>query len=149
MTRFVMTLDDAVDLVLYAFRQGSNGDIFVQKAPAVTIEDLARATAMVMGVPDHPIQVIGTRHGEKKFEALLSREEKAVAEDLGDYYRVPPDNRDLNYDKYVAEGEAGLSEAVDFNSHNTRRLSVEEMAARLDTLGFIQRVKAGRPGDEQ
>lgn len=149
MTRFVMTLDDAVDLVLYAFGRGGHGDIFVQKAPAVTIEDLARATAMVMGVPDHPVQVIGTRHGEKKFEALLSREEKAVAQDLGEYYRVPPDNRDLNYDKYVAEGETEISEAIDFNSDNTRRLSAKEMAERLDKLAFIQRVKAGQPGDEQ
>ena len=149
MTRFVMTLDDAVDLVLYAFRGGQNGDIFVQKAPAVTIGDLARATARVMGVPDHPIQVIGTRHGEKLFEALLSREEMAIAEELEGYYRVPPDNRDLNYDKFVREGEIEITEASDFNSHNTRRLTVDEMATQLESLKFIQRIKAGLPGDEQ
>jgi UDP-glucose 4-epimerase len=149
MTRFVMTLDHAVDLVLYAFENGQNGDIFVQKAPAVTIGDLARATAIVMDKPDHPINVIGTRHGEKLYEALLSREEKAVADDLGEYYRVPPDNRDLNYDKYVKEGERELSEAVDFNSHNTRRLSVEEMVQVLEDLPFIRRAKAGLPGNEQ
>jgi len=149
MTRFVMTLDHAVDLVLYAFEHGKNGDIFVQKAPAVTIEDLAKATAIVMDKPNHPINVIGTRHGEKLYEALLSREEKAVADDLGEYYRVPPDNRDLNYDKYVKEGERELSEAVDFNSHNTRRLSVEEMVQVLEDLPFIRRAKAGLPGNEQ
>ena len=148
MTRFVMTLEEAVDLVLYAFGNGGNGDIFVQKAPAVTIEDLAKATAIVMGAPDHPVQVIGTRHGEKLFEALLSREEMAVAEDLGGYYRVPPDNRDLNYDKFVEDGERALSEGSDFNSHNTRRLNLDEMVAVLEALPFVGRVKAGLPGDE-
>lgn len=143
MTRFVMTLDDAVDLVLYAFEQGDNGDIFVQKAPAVTIEDLARATATVMGRPDHPIQVIGTRHGEKLFEALLSREERTIAEDLGGYFRVPPDNRDLNYDKFVYEGEQDISNAVDFNSHNTRRLTLAEMVEKLSRLPFIKQAQAG------
>lgn len=143
MTRFVMTLDDAVDLVLYAFEHGENGDIFVQKAPAVTIEDLARATATVMGQPDYPIQVIGTRHGEKLFEALLSREERSIAEDLDEYFRVPPDNRDLNYDKFVFEGEQDLSTAVDFNSHNTRRLTLTEMVEKLNGLPFIQQAKAG------
>ena len=146
MTRFVMTLDDAVDLVLYAFENGQNGDIFVQKAPAVTIEDLAMATARVMNKPDHPMQVIGTRHGEKLYEALLSREEKAIATDLGDYYRVPPDNRDLNYDKYVRDGEQELSEAIDFNSHNARRLSVDEMVEVLEDLPYIRSVREGQAG---
>tara|TARA_B100000678_G_scaffold44784_1_gene34590 strand:- start:31 stop:1077 length:1047 start_codon:yes stop_codon:yes gene_type:complete len=148
MTRFVMTLEDAVDLVLYAFEHGDNGDIFVQKAPAVTIEDLAKATARVMGKPDHPMQVIGTRHGEKLFEALLSREEMAIAEDLDEYYRVPPDNRDLNYDKYVRSGEKELSEAVDFNSHNARRLDVDEMAAILEDLPFIRNLREGKAGND-
>ena len=101
MTRFMMTLGDAVDLVLYAFEHGRNGDIFVQKAPAATIETLAHAVTGLMGKPDHPVQVIGTRHGEKLYEALLSREEMACAEDMGDYFRVPADSRDLNYGKYV------------------------------------------------
>lgn len=148
MTRFVMTLDEAVDLVLYAFEHGENGDIFVQKAPAVTIDVLARAVAQVMGVPDHPIRVIGTRHGEKLYEALLSREEMAIADDLEGYYRVPPDNRDLNYDKFTKEGEEEISQAEDFNSHNTRRLDQAEMAAILEALPYIQRVKAGLSGDE-
>lgn len=149
MTRFVMTLDHAVDLVLYAFENGANGDIFVQKAPAVTIADLATATARVMGKPDHPVRVIGTRHGEKLFETLLSREERAIAQDLDEYYRVPPDNRDLNYDKYVREGERGLSEAVEFNSHNARRLSVDEVAEVLDDLPFIKQIRSGSIGDGQ
>ena len=108
MTRFMMTLDDAVELVLYAFQNGNPGDIFVQKAPAATIATLAEAMCKLVGVPDHPVNEIGTRHGEKLFEVLLSREEMAAAEDLGDYFRVPPDLRDLNYGKYVEEGEKGI-----------------------------------------
>ena len=121
MTRFMMTLDEAVDLVLYAFEHGQPGEIFVQKSPAATIDTLARALTGLLSVPDHSINVIGTRHGEKLYEALLSREEMAAAEDLGDYYRVPPDLRDLNYGKFVEQGEAKISEAVEYTSHNTTR----------------------------
>jgi len=143
MTRFMMTLDDAVDLVLYAFRNGNPGDIFVQKAPAATIETLARALTDLLGVPDHPINVIGTRHGEKLFEVLLSREEMVAAEDLGNYYRVPPDLRDLNYGKYVERGQIEISQAVEYNSHNTTRLDVKGMQALLMKLRFIQAILRG------
>lgn len=138
MTRFMMTLDDAVDLVLYAFEHGNPGEIFIQKAPAATIETLAKALTGLLGVPDHPINVIGTRHGEKLYEALLSREEMVAAQDLGGYYRVPPDLRDLNYGKFVEQGEVKISEATDYNSHNTNRLDVEGMRALLMKLRFIQ-----------
>ena len=144
MTRFVMTLDEAVDLVLYAFEHGANGDIFVQKAPAVTIGDLARATCRAMGKPAHPVRVIGTRHGEKLYEALLSREEMTIAEDRGAYFRVPPDNRDLNYDKFTREGEEVASYFDDFNSHNARRLNVEEMTDKLLALGYVRDFIAGK-----
>ncbi|HFP0592285.1 TPA: polysaccharide biosynthesis protein, partial [Escherichia coli] len=110
MTRFMMTLEDAVDLVLYAFEHGNNGDIFVQKAPAATIQTLAIALKELLNVHEHPVNVIGTRHGEKLYEALLSREEMIAAEDMGDYYRVPPDLRDLNYGKYVEHGDRRISE---------------------------------------
>lgn len=138
MTRFMMTLDDAVDLVLYAFEHGNPGEIFVQKAPAATIETLAKALTGILGVPNHQINVIGTRHGEKLFEVLLSREEMVAAQDLGGYYRVPPDLRDLNYDKFVEQGEIRISEAVEYNSHNTTRLNVQGMHALLMKLRFIQ-----------
>ena len=143
MTRFMMTLDDAVNLVLYAFEHGSNGDIFVQKAPAATVETLARAVCDLMGKPDHPIQVIGTRHGEKLYEALLSREEMASAQDLGDYYRIPPDLRDLNYGKFVEQGEAKISAAEDYHSHNTTRLDLVGMKKLLQKLSFIQAIGRG------
>ena len=143
MTRFMMTLDDAVDLVLYAFQHGKPGEIFVQKAPAATIETLAKALTELLGVPTHPINVIGTRHGEKLYEALLSREEMVAAEDLGGYYRVPPDLRDLNYGKFVEEGEVKISEATDYNSHNTTRLDVSGMTALLMKLRFIQALVKG------
>lgn len=143
MTRFMMTLDDAVDLVLYAFKNGSPGEIFVQKAPAATIEVLAKALTGLLGVPDHPINVIGTRHGEKLYEALLSREEMVAAEDLGGYYRVPPDLRDLNYGKFVEQGEIKISEATDYNSHNTTRLDVDGMRELLMKLRFIQALVKG------
>ncbi len=143
MTRFMMTLDDAVDLVLYAFHHGNAGDLFVQKAPAATIDTLARALTGLMGIPEHPIQVIGTRHGEKLYEVLLSREEMAAAEDLGDYFRVPPDLRDLNYGKFVEQGETRISEAVDYNSHNTERLDVAGMTALLMKLRFVQAIARG------
>ena len=144
MTRFMMTLGDAVDLVLYAFEHGTNGDIFVQKAPAAAIEVLAAALRETLNVPDHPINVIGTRHGEKLYETLLSREEMASAEDRGDYYRVPPDLRDLNYAKYVESGEAGISISEDYNSHNTTRLDVAGMKELLLKLDFVRDVAAGR-----
>ena len=141
MTRFMMTLEDAVDLVLYAFEHGTNGDIFVQKAPAATIETLAEALLAILKKPGHPINVIGTRHGEKLYETLLSREEMAAAEDLGGYYRVPPDLRDLNYGKFVEQGEPKISQYEDYNSHNTERLDVAGMVALLRKLDFIQAVE--------
>lgn len=143
MTRFMMTLDDAVELVLYAFQNGNPGDIFVQKAPAATIAVLAEALCKLIGAPDHPINEIGTRHGEKLFEVLLSREEMAAAEDLGDYFRVPPDLRDLNYGKYVEQGEKSISLAEEYNSHNTTRLDVQAMSDLLMKLPFIQAMTAG------
>lgn len=146
MTRFMMTLADAVDLVLYAFEHGNNGDIFVQKAPAATVDVLTRAILDLMGKPEHPVQVMGTRHGEKLYEALLSREEIACAEDLDEYYRVPPDGRDLNYSKYVEEGEPRLTQSMhgeDYNSHNTTRLDVDGMKALLLKLDFMQRIVRG------
>jgi UDP-N-acetylglucosamine 4,6-dehydratase len=148
MTRFVMTLSEAVDLVLYAFEHGRNGDLFVQKAPAATIDILARSVLEILDRPDHPMKVIGTRHGEKLFETLLSREEMAIAEDQGDYYRVPPDNRDLNYSAFVEEGERGISEAEDFNSHNTDRLDQPRMTAILRRLDYMQNVIQGKSGME-
>ncbi|MEQ5170119.1 polysaccharide biosynthesis protein [Proteus terrae] len=138
MTRFMMTLEDAVDLVLYAFQNGNNGDIFVQKAPAATIETLAIALKELLNTPDHPINIIGTRHGEKLYEALLSREEMLAAIDMGDYYRVPPDLRDLNYDKYVEQGDSRISVIEDYNSHNTTRLDVDGMKKLLLKLPLIQ-----------
>lgn len=143
MTRFMMTLDDAVALVLYAFEHGNPGDIFVQKAPAASIEVLAKALVELMRVPDHEIRVIGTRHGEKLYEALLSREERVAAEDQGGYYRVPPDLRDLNYGKFVEQGETRISEAEDYNSHNTDRLDVAGMKTLLLRLSFMQAITRG------
>ena len=143
MTRFMMTLDDAVDLVLYAFEYGDPGDIFVQKAPAATIETLAKALTELMDVPGHEIRVIGTRHGEKLYEALLSREERVAAEDMGGYYRVPPDLRDLNYGKFVEQGEPKISVAEDYNSHNTERLDVEGMKKLLMRLRFMPAILRG------
>ncbi len=146
MTRFMMTLDDAVDLVLYAFDHGKNGDIFVQKAPAATVKVLTRAILELLGKEDHPVNEIGTRHGEKLYEALLGREEMACAEDLGDYYRVPPDGRDLNYAKFVEQGERHLTQYThgeDYNSHNTTRLDQEGMKALLLKLDFMQRIVRG------
>jgi len=143
MTRFMMTLADAVDLVLYAFEHGNNGDLFVQKAPGATVEVLAKALTQIVGKPDHEINIIGTRHGEKLYEALLSREEMVCAEDLGDYYRVPPDLRDLNYGKYVEQGEEAISVTEDYNSHNTQRLDVEGMTELLMKLTFMPAIKNG------
>jgi UDP-N-acetylglucosamine 4,6-dehydratase len=143
MTRFMMTLDDAVDLVLYAFEYGNAGDIFVQKAPAATIDTLTKALTDLLGVPNHLVKIMGTRHGEKLFESLLSREEMAAAQDLGDYYRVPPDLRDLNYDKFFDEGEIKITESVEYNSHNTTRLDVKGMQALLMKLNFMQAIIRG------
>ncbi|MGO3841006.1 MAG: polysaccharide biosynthesis protein [Alcaligenes pakistanensis] len=148
MTRFMMTLSDAVDLVLYAFEHGNNGDLFVQKAPAATVQTLAQTLARMLGQPEHPIQVIGTRHGEKLYEALLSREEMANAQDMGDYYRIPPDLRDLNYSKYVEQGEERISQSEDYNSHNTQRLDsaeMEQLLLKLDFMHAIQRGEAVQP----
>jgi UDP-N-acetylglucosamine 4,6-dehydratase/5-epimerase len=149
MTRFMMTLDDAVDLVLYAFEYGNPGDTFVQKAPAATIEVLAKALTTLLDAPDHPIYIIGTRHGEKLYEALLSREERVAAEDLGDYYRVPPDLRDLNYGKFVEQGELKISETEEYNSHNTQRLDVAGMQALLQKLRFMQAIVRGEQIDAE
>ena len=145
MTRFMMTLDDAVDLVLYAFEHGNSGDIFVQKAPAANLHVLAHALFELLDRKDHPIEIIGTRHGEKLHETLLSREERAHAEDLEGYFRIPPDLRDLNYGKYFDQGEARISDCVDYTSHNTEQLDVEGMKALLLKLDFIRDLVAGRP----
>ena len=144
MTRFMMTLEDAIDLVLYSFKNANPGEIFVRKAPAATIEMLAKAITELMGVPNQEIQVIGSRHGEKVCEVLLSREEMAAAEDLGDYYRIPPDLRDLNYGKFVEEGEFEISKAVEYTSDNTTRLDVEGMKASLLKLSLIQAAIDGK-----
>ena len=146
MTRFMMTLADAVELVLYAFEHGSNGDIFVQKAPAATVQVLTQAILELMGKPAHEVCSIGTRHGEKLYEALLGREEMACAQDLGDYFRIPPDARDLNYAKFVEQGDQRItasSHAEDYNSHNTTRLDVAGMRALLLKLDFMQRIARG------
>jgi UDP-glucose 4-epimerase len=143
MTRFMMTLDDAVDLVLYAFEHGMPGDIFVQKAPAATIETLVEALKLMLEAPDHPVNVIGTRHGEKLYEVLLSREEMVAASDFGRYYRVPPDLRDLNYGKYIDQGEVKISESIDYNSHNTDRLDVARMQEVLRNVRFMQAILRG------
>src|SRR5690606_3231485 len=137
MTRFMMTLEDAVELVLFAFNNAAPGEIFVQKAPAATIHTLALALRELLGVKDHKVQAIGTRHGEKLFDVLLSREEMAAAEDLGDYYRVPPDLRDLNYDKFFDKGDFAITAAEEYNSHNTTRLDVEGMKSLLLKLPMI------------
>jgi len=145
MTRFMMTLDDAVDLVMYAFEHGASGDIFVQKAPAATLETLAIALRELFGRPEHPINIIGTRHGEKVYETLLSREEMAAAEDRGNYFRIPPDSRDLNYGRFFEEGEAKITESEDYNSENTTRIDVEGMKALLFKLDYIRDILTGKP----
>ena len=149
MTRFMMTLEDAVDLVLFAFENGNPGDIYVQKAPAATISVLTQALTELVEKPQHPIDVIGTRHGEKLYETLLSREEMVAAEDLGTYYRVPPDLRDLNYEKFMDEGEIKISIAEDYNSHNTNRLDVKGMKELLLNLEFMQKITLGEYVDPE
>lgn len=138
MTRFLMSLDDAVDLVLYAFSNARQGDIFVQKAPASTIMDLAVAVKELFDA-ENEIRIIGTRHGEKLYETLLTREELLKAEDMGGYYRIQPDDRDLNYGKYFTEGKVALSHIDDYNSHNTQQLSVAEIKQKLLGLEYIRR----------
>jgi len=137
MTRYMMTLEDAVDLVLFAFKNGNPGDIFVQKSPAATIEVLAKAL-LELYKADNPIKVIGTRHGEKLYETLVNREEMVKAEDLGDFFRIPADTRDLNYNRFFIEGEAQISQMEEYNSHNTLRLDVEGTKKLLMRLDFIQ-----------
>lgn len=137
MTRFLMSLEDSVDLVLHAFEHGQQGDIFVQKAPASTIEDLVTALKELFK-SDTGIKIIGTRHGEKLYESLLSREEMAKADDMGRYYRIPADNRDLNYDKYILEGQPEANALDDYTSHNTKQLNVAEIKELLMTLSYVQ-----------
>jgi UDP-glucose 4-epimerase len=138
MTRFMMSLDQAVELVLFAFEQGNNGDIFVQKAPAASIGLLAKTLIKLLNRPDHNIKIIGTRHGEKLYEALLTREEMVHAIDMGDYYRVPADIRDLNYSKYFEEGEEVVTQAHEYHSHNTVQLSEAELTKLLLNLREIK-----------
>ena len=137
MTRFLMSLDDSVDLVLHAFEHAQQGDLFVQKAPASTVSDLAAALQQLFG-DSKPVKIIGTRHGEKLYESLISREEMAKAEDMGRYYRIPADNRDLNYDKYFVEGEEHISELDDYTSHNTERLDIAAVKTILMTLAEVR-----------
>jgi UDP-glucose 4-epimerase len=143
MTRFMMTIEGAVDLVLYAFTHGEPGDIFVQKAPAATIETLAKALLRLLN-GENEIRVIGTRHSEKLYETLLNREERAHVEDLGDYYRVPADVRDLNYSIFFSKGKTEVSRASDYNSHNTRLLNVDEMMRSLLKLQCVQDALEGK-----
>lgn len=149
MTRFMMTLDHAVDLVLFGFQHGRNSDIFVQKAPAATITTLATALCELLDRPEHPITILGTRHGEKKHESLMSREEFVNADDLGNYYRVAPDLRDLNYGKFIESGERRINQADDYTSENTERLDVPKMKSLLLELEFIRAAMAGHPIDPE
>jgi UDP-glucose 4-epimerase len=148
MTRFVMTLDEAVELCLFAFENAESGDLLVQKTSAVSIANLAEAVLKVMNREDHEIRVIGTRHGEKRHETLLTSEEMAAAEDCGAYYRVPSDKRDLNYDAYFTKGDARILRSKDYTSENTRQLSVDEMAAMLEALPDLQRCLTREPAYE-
>jgi UDP-glucose 4-epimerase len=143
MTRFMMTLDDAVDLALFAFSKGEAGDIFVQKSPAATVEVMTKALCELMGKPSHPIRIIGIRHGEKRYESLLSREEMVRACDMGDYYRIPPDLRDLNYAKYVDLGKVNNINKDEYSSDNTTQLDIKGMKLLLNKLNFIQAASRG------
>jgi UDP-N-acetylglucosamine 4,6-dehydratase len=138
MTRFMMSLEQAVDLVLFAFENGKSGDIFVQKAPAATIKILAKTIATILGKPNYEIKTIGTRHGEKLYETLLTKEEMVKAIDMDDYYRIPADNRDLNYNKFFEEGEEIITQAGEYHSHNTHRLDEDELTQLLLGLREIQ-----------
>jgi UDP-glucose 4-epimerase len=144
MTRFLMSLEDSVDLVLYAFEHGKQGDIFVQKAPASTVEDLAQALKELFK-KDSPVRVIGTRHGEKLYESLISREEMVKAQDMGGYYRIPADNRDLNYAQFFSEGEEKISHQEDYTSHNTERLSLPKLKDLLLDLDVVKNAISGEP----
>jgi UDP-glucose 4-epimerase len=137
MTRFMMTLENAVDLVFYAFENGQNGDLFVQKAPAATLTVLATALKELYKA-DNEVKIIGTRHGEKLYETLVTREEMFKSEDMGNYFRIPADSRDLNYDKYFIEGEEDISKVEDYHSHNTHQLDVEEMKELLLKLDIVK-----------
>jgi UDP-glucose 4-epimerase len=138
MTRYLMNLDEAVELVLFAFENGTSGDIFVQKSPSSTIQTLVEAIQRVFKV-DQPIKIIGTRHGEKLYETLLTREEMIRSDDLGNYFRVPADNRDLNYNKFFSAGETTISRGEDYNSHNTTILNVDQVVEKLLELHYIRR----------
>ena len=138
MTRFMMSLDQAVDLVLFAFKNGKNGDLFIQKSPAATIEVLAHAMKDILGKPEHEVKIIGTRHGEKLYEVLMTKEEKVRAIDMGEYFRVPADGRDLNYSKYFEDGQEVITQADEYNSHNTYRLNEEELKKMILDLYEIQ-----------
>ena len=138
MTRFMMSLDQAVDLVLFAFKNGKNGDLFIQKSPAATIEVLAHAMKNILGKPEHEVKIIGTRHGEKLYEVLMTKEEKVRAIDMGEYFRVPADGRDLNYSKYFEDGQEVITQADEYNSHNTYRLNEEELKKMILELYEIQ-----------
>ena len=138
MTRFMMTLGDAVDLVVYAFKNANSGDIFIQKSPAATIDTLVQAILKTMDKNNHKTEIIGTRHGEKQYEVLLTKEEAMKAIDEGDYFRVPPDLRDLNYAKFISEGQQDVHEYEEYNSDNTKRLDVDETVNLLKKLKFFK-----------
>ena len=144
MTRFMMSLDDAVDLVLYAFKHGKTGEIFVQKSPATDIQTLANVLKNLLNVPNHPINVIGTRHGEKLFEVLLSREENVRAKDLKKYYCISPDQRDLNYEKFIDAGEKKISDSIEYNSHNATYLNFNNLQSLLKQQDFIKSIIKGK-----
>lgn len=149
MTRFMMTIEDAVDLVVYAFQHANPGDTFVQKAPACTIGLLAEALKKLLKAEDHPVRVIGTRHGEKLYETLLTREEMSIAEDMGGYFRVPADNRDLNYARYFSEGRAEVSLKEDYNSHNTPQIGIDSLCDLLLKLEVVRSAMERANGSER
>jgi UDP-glucose 4-epimerase len=144
MTRFMMSLDDAVNLVLYAFKQGKTGEIYVQKSPATDIKTLANVLKNLLNVPHHPINIIGTRHGEKLFEVLLSREEMVRAKDLKKYYCISPDQRDLNYEKFIDVGEKKISDSIEYNSHNANNLNFKNLQNLLKKQDFIKSIIRGK-----
>jgi UDP-glucose 4-epimerase len=147
MTRFLMSLEDAVDLVIFAFEKGQSGDLFVNKAPAGTIGDLAQALKELCNA-NNEIKIIGTRHGEKLYETLCTREEMLKAEDMGDFFRIPSDNRDLNYAQYFSEGEKDIYKVEDYNSHNTKQQSIQEMKLMLNKLALIKKEVHGENIDQ-